>query len=651
MLNNMSIRQKMVMGLLPMALLLLVYLLYSSWQIQNSKASIGQLKHYIHGQATYGTSLMMLNNINRRELLNQSLLRSGDDRQQQIIRLLNTEFEQLSEDLLSQSDQQQRLALSRVNQLNQSYIQLLEQQLWPAKQELDQVLNHYNLQQGPELERIANNIRDLGVLENNIQTTDIGARLLSGTLGARAYFNQFIANNNPTTLQRALLELMAAQHAAEDFTPEMKQQRRFDYPQVIEHLQTIKYLIEKGETKKKQVQLAAKQAQELSSQVVKVMLSQQVSQWRQLDHQTAKVLAFTSQLQWQSIVTLLLSLLVGGGVLMWVSRHIATDLQCLLYRVQQVVKGDGDLTKRISIDSKDEIGQLGTAVNQFIQSIQALIAKAQHTSNSVATQSSDNLNSAQHTKDLLQQQLNKTQQIATSTGQLSIAAQGVAHNSALSNAVVEQAFGTLNQGVEVVDVAVNSMQLMHQQLTNTSEVTQSLAAESEQIEAVLDMIKAMTEQTNLLALNAAIEAARAGEAGRGFAVVAEEVRSLATRTQGSAVEIEASVNKLQQASHKVVGAINESHQYSQTSTDSALQAHEVLAELRNAMHEIITMSNSIARASQEQSVVTAQVQADVNEVAQFSDNITDNAQQSYDISQQSSAQTNELKQVLSSFKV
>ncbi|QPL32177.1 methyl-accepting chemotaxis protein [Pseudomonas fragi] len=269
--------------------------------------------------------------------------------------------------------------------------------------------------------------------------------------------------------------------------------------------------------------------------------------------------------------------IVGLGVLLLLAvvlgRRVVNKLLLLIAALDDLAAGEGDLTKRVGLNSKDEIGDMAAAVNRFVDKLQPIVREAgdvaQRTGVEIGVMTLRNAGAdaaAQLQRDEVAQSLH-----ALSTMADDAQSESQAMQAALRQVVdIRQA---TDENTRTSAKVGGLIEALAGQVGEGAKVIERLAQQSEQIEVVLTVIHGIAEQTNLLALNAAIEAARAGETGRGFAVVADEVRALASKTQSSTGDIQAHIVALQQGAKEAVAAIGL----------AGRQADEGLAVLRGSV--------------------------------------------------------------------
>lgn len=279
--------------------------------------------------------------------------------------------------------------------------------------------------------------------------------------------------------------------------------------------------------------------------------------------------------------------LVGLGVLLVLAvvlgRRVVSKLLLLNAALNDLAAGEGDLTKRVGLNSKDEIGDMAAAVDRFVDKLQPIVREAgdvaQRTGVEIGVMTMRNAGAdaaAQLQRDEVAQSLE-----ALSTMADAAQSESQAMQAALRQVVdIRQA---TNENTRTSAQVGSLIEALAGQVGEGAKVIERLAQQSEQIEVVLTVIHGIAEQTNLLALNAAIEAARAGETGRGFAVVADEVRALASKTQSSTGDIQAHIVALQQGAKEAVAAI----------AQAGRQADEGLAVLRGSVKLQKTVQASV----------------------------------------------------------
>jgi len=334
-----------------------------------------------------------------------------------------------------------------------------------------------------------------------------------------------------------------------------------------------------------------------------------------------------------------------------ITNSIGKNLSSLLVSMKDLAQGDGNLTKRIKVNSNDELAILGHYFNQFMSKLQNSIEQILKTAQPLAESSSHLTQLSTESKDHIQRQQDKSV-IATESLKLlnsHIQAVSSSANNALSTTL--EADNIAMQGMLQVQRSINAITPLAKNVERASNVIKQLDDDTHSVAKVLDVIGDIAEQTNLLALNAAIEAARAGEQGRGFAVVADEVRTLASRTQDSTAQIKHTIDKLQAAAKEAVICIKTSHQDSNEVVTEIKIAGEKLKTIVESVTRIKDINLIIAKATDQQTHSTQELSNNINEFSHLGD-ITSNSfntlsKVGFNLSQYSK----QLQEVSSQFKV
>jgi methyl-accepting chemotaxis protein len=289
------------------------------------------------------------------------------------------------------------------------------------------------------------------------------------------------------------------------------------------------------------------------------------------------------------------------------------------------VIASGDLTQNIEVNSRDEIGELLTAINGMRQKLLDMLSDISDTTEQLSTASEEMSSITTQTSNTIQTQRSETEHVATAMNEMKATIQEVAVNINNTASAANEAREQTLEGRQVVQRSIDQINKLAEQVENSSITINNLEQHSEAINTVLDVIKGIADQTNLLALNAAIEAARAGEQGRGFAVVADEVRTLAGRTRQSTDEINEMIEKLQTGSRQAVAVMDQSRDESRSAVEFATQTGSAFASITQAVERINEMSTQIASASEEQGVVAEEINCNVVKINDMSNQTADGA--------------------------
>ena len=331
----------------------------------------------------------------------------------------------------------------------------------------------------------------------------------------------------------------------------------------------------------------------------------------------------------------LLALLLALVLAVLITRSVTRPLQRVVALLREVA--GGDLSGRLHDNAKDEVGQLGTALNETLDRMSETLA-------GIAT-SSTTLSSASEELSAVSQQMSSTaEETAVQSGAVSAAAEQVSSN------VQSVAAGAEELGASISEIAKNTTEAARvaAQAVSAAETTNAtvlrLGASSAEIGEVVKVITSIAEQTNLLALNATIEAARAGEVGKGFAVVASEVKELARRTAGSSEEIGRKITTIQEDTRDAVDAIGRI-------TAIIEQINDIQTVVAAAVEEQAATTNEIGRSVTEAAQGSGEIARNITGVADSAQTTTQGANETHRAAEQLARLSTELLALVGRFRL
>ena len=323
--------------------------------------------------------------------------------------------------------------------------------------------------------------------------------------------------------------------------------------------------------------------------------------------------------------TAIISLVLVGlfGILgVYFANRIITPINLVKDNLKTIAEGEGDLTTRIQVDSRDEVGELADWFNRFIESTRQMIQDIKSTAENMESVSTRTNTESVELSESSTRQLAAIEQIVTAVTQMAASANEVATNCVDTASLSDDGLEATLAGKTVIDRNADSVKSLGEKISESSEVITELEKETGNINGILSTIRDIAEQTNLLALNAAIEAARAGEQGRGFAVVADEVRNLAKRTQTSTEEVSQILGNLISRTQKVSAAMTLSEQESSSAVALSKEALEAFQRIEQAVERIRDVSTQTASAAEEQHSVSEDINRNIVAINDSANQVT-----------------------------
>ncbi len=307
------------------------------------------------------------------------------------------------------------------------------------------------------------------------------------------------------------------------------------------------------------------------------------------------------------------------------------------------------IAQQVYTGRADEIGQLQLALYMLNARVRTVVRRLEQAIGGMSGQAADLASAVVNNNQAIARQSQETEQVATAMNQMTTTVAEVANSASTASQTAHEAHQLATHGRQTVHEAIAAIDELSRKVADANAAIQALSDDTGRIGSVLDVISGVAEQTNLLALNAAIEAARAGEQGRGFAVVADEVRTLASRTQESAGEIQALIERLQQGARHSVGIMEQVSGKAGEGVGHVRASVEALESIAAAVERINDLNTQIASAAEEQSMVSEEINRNIVNINELAKQTLDSAEVSANTSQSLGGLTGELKVMVEQF--
>lgn len=509
-------------------------------------------------------------------------------------------------------DPERQRMLGEIRRLHGDYRRLFREQLVPLSREREELMSAGLNVHGPAVEKILTSVLENAQQDFNLDAVFYASAGMRHLLLGSQYLYQFLQENQPeqaAAFQRELENAQSMMSVLRDRTSSDSTKTKLQA--ALAALELYKTAADKL------VQLVAVHNQAVQSmdkidpQIAD--LAQQLQGSIMTAMQDAAVAAEetvveVNQLFWGVVLA---GILFGALLAYGIGAALVRSLHQINQMLQDMAAGEGDLTKRLPVHGRDDLGRLALSFNTFVEKIRGTVADvalASHTLERAAVDLQDNAQSAGAD---VSRQRHENSQIAAAMTQVAASALQMASSAELAEQLSCDAHQSAASGLARVKSNRNAMDSLTEKVEKLAQVIDLLRKDSGLIDSVLAVIRSIAEQTNLLALNAAIEAARAGDEGRGFAVVADEVRSLAQRTQQSTEEIQGIIQTLQQRTQSAIAMMTDSQSAVAHASESTLHTSQTLQEITAAVDAIDQNIRRVVMAAAEQARVAHVVEEGV----------------------------------------
>ncbi len=353
-----------------------------------------------------------------------------------------------------------------------------------------------------------------------------------------------------------------------------------------------------------------------------------------------------------TVIFVSLAVIIAGAIIGWLlANSIVKPLNRVSDMLKDIAQGEGDLTKRIQHNSRDELGNLANWFNTFIDKLHDIIFQVADNTEQLASAATEISASAEQLSAGVREQTSQTSQVSSAVEEMTASIIESTKNTTDAAEKAQEAAGKSQEGSRLAADTSSGMQEIVESSSVTSANIEQLAEKATAIGEIIKVIDDIADQTNLLALNAAIEAARAGEQGRGFAVVADEVRKLAERTTKATKEVAETIKGIQVDVGTANNQISESKGIVDKGRSLVEQTGQSLQEIFQSVESVQEMMRLVSSAAEEQSSAAEQISKSVENVDRITKESANGAEQAAAAAEQLNRQADNLRQLVGGFKL